>query len=551
MGLLTRIQTTGFLNRLTSPERATTGGTTGGFPFFRVPRIPGIPPLTHYTSLSVAAHFACVSVISKNLAQCPWEVVEEKPNGDWEYRRTHPAYYIFNKQPNPEMTAQLFKEQMLIVALLWGASYSEIDWDFAGRPRYMWPLEPERCILERNEALEKGVRVTNFGRPDTFLTWENVYSITGPGIGFFPFDMVVLASRTLAQALAQDQFGLKFYEHGTALGGVLSTDASVDQAKLDALREKIEKRVAGVENAFRFLVLSQLKYQPINQTLRDAQSIDFKYQIIEEICRFYGVPPHKIAHLLRSTNNNIEHQGLEYTRDCLTRWARFAEQEAVKIFGNPRYCLKIDMDELAEGDAKSVAETDSILVNAGLRTRNELRQKRGWNSYGEIGDVKTVQGAMTTLEAIVEAPAPRQNGGSNPQPQPDPAQEDPQQPRRAAAARAIYTNAIKRAIKQQHLRAKAAATKARGSMVAFRERMREEDAELRSYLATQLDEAMHIVHDIGMNGNSDAVRRQVRAQFDEHTEMIFNAFTDGDVDSWCKDVDRRAEEIAASLLEAK
>lgn len=538
MGLLARVQEGGVLARVTSPDRGRASD------FFRVPRIPGIH-LDHYSALAVAAVFACVTVIAKNIAQCPWEIVEEKANGDWEYRRSAPAYRIFNLQPNPEMTAQAFKEQMFIVALLWGHGFAEIEWDLAGRPRYLWPLEPERCCLDRDATGAKIVRVQNTSKPETVLAWENVYAISGPGIGMWPFDMVATASRTIAQALAQDQFGLKFYEHGTALGGILASEQPVDQTKLDALRKSIEERVGGADNAFKFLLVSGLKYSPFHQTLRDAQYDEARNLIIEDICRFWGVPPHKIAHLLRATNNNIEHQGLEYKRDTLTRWARFAEQEGVKLFGRARLRMCIDMDELAEGDAKSIAETDSLLVNNGLRTRNELRQKRGWNSLGSIGDVLTVQGATTTLEAVKSAPAPRKNGDS-------PAPEYPAEPpdNRRTAAAALYANAIKRTMKRQFHRAKDVAASVGRSASDFRTKLAEQDPELRSYLAAQLHEAMFVVHQIGMNGNADAVRRVARDRFDENTELLVGAFKDGNLESWC-DIDRRADEIAQSLIQAK
>ena len=38
----------------------------------------------------------------------------------------------------------------------------------------------------------------------------------------------------------------------------------------------------------------------------------------EDIAGLFGVPPHKIGDLSRSTNNNIEHQDLEWHRDGVT-----------------------------------------------------------------------------------------------------------------------------------------------------------------------------------------------------------------------------------------
>jgi len=541
MGLLARIESGGVFARTTAPSRDDYSNWS-----FRVPQIPGIR-LDHYTALGVAAHFACVQVISKNIAQCPWDIVAEQPNGDWEYKPLAPAWRIFNIQGNAEMTAQAMKEQLMLVALLWGESYAEIEWDMANRPKYLWPLEPERCCKERDPITgRKVLRVKNYSREDTILDWSNIYAITGPGIGFYSFDMVVLASRVLAQALASQQFGLKFYEHGTAMGGVFSTDQpNVTQEKLDALRKQIEEKGTGPENAFKFLLLSGgLKYYPNNQSLRDAQANENYHLLIEEICRFYGVPPHKVQHLLRATFSNIEHQGLEYTRDTLARWARGAEQEAaIKLLGKPSLRLQIDMDELAEGDAKSIAETDSILVNSGLRRRNEMRRKRGWNSYGPVGDVITVQGAMTTLEAVQHAPAPRRNGGGDLPPSED------DENRAHTAAVAIYANALKRAMRRQLRRAENIAGSAQ-TQKDFLERVESYQSEQLEYVHDQLGEALRVVHSIGMNGNSAAVRAEVSRRFAEEKDLLAAAFSRRELAAWC-DIDRRAESIARALVEVR
>ena len=41
---------------------------------------------------------------------------------------------------------------------------------------------------------------------------------------------------------------------------------------------------------------------------------------VADICRFFRVPPHKIQDLQRSTNNNIEHQGIEFVTMTMRPW---------------------------------------------------------------------------------------------------------------------------------------------------------------------------------------------------------------------------------------
>jgi phage portal protein BeeE len=49
----------------------------------------------------------------------------------------------------------------------------------------------------------------------------------------------------------------------------------------------------------------------------DAQYLESRKFQNQQIYSLYRMPPHKVGELERSTNNNIEHQALEYVTDCL------------------------------------------------------------------------------------------------------------------------------------------------------------------------------------------------------------------------------------------
>ena len=53
-----------------------------------------------------------------------------------------------------------------------------------------------------------------------------------------------------------------------------------------------------------------MKFTPIGNEPEKAQLVESRKFQVEEICRWFGVPPHKVQHLERSTFNNIEHLGI-------------------------------------------------------------------------------------------------------------------------------------------------------------------------------------------------------------------------------------------------
>src|SRR5690606_9085111 len=96
------------------------------------------------------------------------------------------------------------------------------------------------------------------------------------------------------------------------------------------LRQKEEFRrlyygVRGDRTAF---LDNDADFKPIGIDPDKAQFIQTHQYLVAEICRWFGVPPHIVAELSRSTNNNIEHQGIEAVQRCLTPWVRRFELEA-------------------------------------------------------------------------------------------------------------------------------------------------------------------------------------------------------------------------------
>jgi HK97 family phage portal protein len=81
--------------------------------------------------------------------------------------------------------------------------------------------------------------------------------------------------------------------------------------------------------------------ETISVSPQKSQLVEERQFAVEEICRWFGVPPHKVQHLLRSTFSNIEHQSIEFVRDALTPWCVRLEQEAdFKLFRQDRAPFK-------------------------------------------------------------------------------------------------------------------------------------------------------------------------------------------------------------------
>lgn len=368
--------------------------------------------VTPEIALMVSAVWACIDVISSAMASSDWNVYSgTRGTSDQEALPDDTLQYILNTRPNPEMTAQSAKRALMIAAAGWGNGYAEIVRDMAGRIVELWPLPPDRC--EQRRDLETGalfLRVTNeWNAGWVDLDMRDVFHIRGPGVsGVLGDNQFAKAVQSIAMSVALDQFGSAYFANGTQMGVVLEYTGlgKLDEPTVERIEKSWENRHRGAKKSFRVGFLEGgMKLHQLTVEAEKAQLVEAKYQQIEEICRWWRVPPHKIAHLLRATNNNIEHQGLEFSRDTLRPWKCEIQQEAdFKLIParGPRKFVEIDLDWAAEGDFKSRMEGFQIGRGMGVYSANDILRKLGENtiSAAEGGDLRIVNGAALKLSDV-------------------------------------------------------------------------------------------------------------------------------------------------------
>jgi len=393
------------------------------------PRQAGVL-VTEDTALTLAEWWACVSVISRTLASLPWGVFERTEQGRKQIDGQ--VAWVLNNQPNPEMTAFSFREAMMAHVLNWGNGYAEIQRDLSGRVVALWPITPDRVTVERRKS--DGVliyRVMNSEGAEQQLTADQVFHVHGLGFdGLVGYSIVQMAARSIGVGIAQDVFAQSFYANGTVMGSIVEIPATMSPQQIKDAEGYLNEKHRGPENAFRVKVAPVgVKTHPMGMPMTDAQFVESRQMSITMAARWLGVPPHKIADLTRSTNNNIEHQGIEFVTDAIRPHAMRFEQEAnVKLFSaraQGRVYTKLNLNAIMRGDSKARAEFYRTMTQIGAMSINEVRELEDMNSIGPAGDVHLVQLNQTTLEHLVQNPGAKMGAEPLPQIEENEDEEDP------------------------------------------------------------------------------------------------------------------------------
>lgn len=345
--------------------------------------------INEISAWNISAVYACIRIISETVGSL--SLITYKQDGDKKTRATdHPIYSLLHDSPNSEMTAMVFRETLQANLLSWGNAYAEIQRNGIGRAVALWPILSSKVIPERvdNRLL---YRVKNDNGTERYLDPYQILHI--PGLGFDGISgqsPIRLARESLGLTAAAEEFGASFFGNGAHVGGVLEHPGRLNPDTIKLLRKSWEEIHQGSDNAHKVAILEEgMKWSQTTIPPNDAQFLETRKFQVEDIARWYNVPPHKIKHLERSTFNNIEHQSIEFVQDTIRPWLVRWEQEIKrKLFmkNEKSYYSEFLIDSLLRGDSKSRNESYMTAITGGWLSRNEVRKFENLNPIEGLDD---------------------------------------------------------------------------------------------------------------------------------------------------------------------
>jgi HK97 family phage portal protein len=354
------------------------------------------------TALEISAVWAACRLVSSTIATLPLPVFRET-DGAKERTKDHPVHNLLNRRPNPELSAFVFRELLAGHVLLFGNAYVEIERNGRGEPVALWPLHPAAVSIHRLD--DRKVYVVRVDGIEIPIPAENILHVQGFSVdGILGLSPVFKARDTLGMAKASEAFGAAFYRNGAVPLSVITAPGNVTPDQKREISESFNREHQGLSRAQRVAILSGgMTASPLGISPEHAQLIESRAFSISEVARVFGVPPHMIGDLSRSTYSNIEHQGHEFTKYAIEPLCKRIEQEMTyKLLTDGSYVEHV-LEGLLRGDSAARASFYREMTNIGAMTINEIRRLEGLNPI-EGGDVPRVPLNMAPLGAEQEAP---------------------------------------------------------------------------------------------------------------------------------------------------
>lgn len=353
-------------------------------------------------AIQLSAVWACVRLLSESISTLPLKIYVRQPDGSRKAATDHPAYSILCRRPNSEMTPSRFMLMVVASICLRGNAFIEKKF-IANRLVSLVPLLPQNMVVKRLTTGVLEYKYTENGN-ERVIPVKNIMHIRGFGLDGVCGMMPMKTGRdVIGSAMAVEESAAKIFEQGLQSSGFLSSDKALD----DTQREKLRGYMAaftGSKNAGKIMVLEGgLTYQGVTMNPEDAQMLESRAFSIEEICRWFRVPPFMVGHTTKQSSwaSSLEGMNLQFLTHTLRPLLVNIEQEIGRCLldSDDEVFAEFSVEGLLRADSAGRAAYYTSALQNGWMSRNDVRRLENMPPI-EGGDIYTVQLNLTQLKNL-------------------------------------------------------------------------------------------------------------------------------------------------------
>jgi HK97 family phage portal protein len=376
-------------------------------PFFSLQKPVAGMAVNDDTASRYSGYACCERIITETVAYLPWHVFQRGgskrvPVSD------HPLDYVLYMHPNDELAPFYFKELMQRNVLRFGNFYAEVERNRSGEVIALWPIEPHRVQMQRDQKGRIYYEVSNSGFPDSTIKPADMLHIRGPSKdGLIGLGILEQARESISLGMGAHAFGASFLGNG-AMPSLLITNvenkSKIDKDGVKNLLNKWNRRNKGANKMRGTEYLDGgLDVKEFGFSAKDAQFIETANFGILDMCRWFRLPPHKLAILDKATWANIEPQNIDFVTDAIVPNVSRAENSANHTLLRKQgvnYYTKVNVMGLLRGDSAARKEYYKDLFAMGAIDIDEIREFEDMDALENNGDLRVVPSNMTTLERM-------------------------------------------------------------------------------------------------------------------------------------------------------
>jgi HK97 family phage portal protein len=366
-------------------------------------------------ALQISTVWACIERRASTIASLPFFAYTQVGNGQRVMARGSRLYSLLHDSPNARMTPMDFWRAVLMNHDLRGTGYARIDRDpRTGEALALWPMPADQV---RPVVLPDGSMVYEYRIEQDVMVLDSssVLPIKGLGNGTVGLAKLEFMRATTDESAKAQTSASRIFGNGGKPTGVLMVDNVLKPDQREALRARFGEMATGSLSRL-YVLEANMKYQQLSLSPEDQQLLETRRFSVEEICRWFDVPPVLVHH----SNVTTWGTGVEQIIDGFYKFSLRPmlvniEQAVRKHVMTPQQratmSAEFSLDALLRGNAKDRMELYAKAVQNGLKTRNECRQlENDEPDSSPLADALTVQSNLLPIDKLGTI---NQTGGGN------------------------------------------------------------------------------------------------------------------------------------------
>ncbi|WP_353474795.1 phage portal protein [Salipiger sp. H15] len=359
------------------------------------------------SALQVAAVWACIKITAQAVSSLPLAMYEKQGN-DSRVKIDDTLAEVLTDSPNRDQTPLEFWEGQVAWLLAGGNAYAEQTM-IGTRLTSLAPLGGS-CRPKRKADGTLVYLVTDRGKTEE-LPRDKVFHIKGFGQGLQDIDLglspIAAGTNSIGAAMAAQEAAAVTFSNGMRGSGFFQFDQQLTPEQREMARKNLIEPLRGSGKAGGIgLLEAGTTWQSISLNPEDAQMLETRRFDIEEICRWFGVPPIIIGHA--ADGQTMWGSGVE---QILLSWLTLGidpicdrieariKKQLIRPTGRRRVYAEFNREALLQMDAQAKASFLSSMVQNGLMDRNEGRAKLNLPRR-DGGDQLTAQTNLAPLDRL-------------------------------------------------------------------------------------------------------------------------------------------------------
>ena len=327
-------------------------------------------------ALALSTVFRCIQIISDSLAVLPVGVYTLDGK-----KQQHTLDTVWRDRDNIYSKYELLKNLVQSV-LLKGNGFFYLHRNQDGSVKKIQWLEAEDVTIIYNKFTGNR-QVLYYLAP--LLTEKKIEPVNMVHVKMYSHDgvngisVLNVGNRSFRLGNTLENNAYNFFGNGCNLSGVLSVASSLTPQQIKDIHKAWDESY--VNGSGIAVLQGNMQYQSVSNTAKENELLESREFTVKEICRWFGINP-----ILLGVNSGASYASLEQAQNdfvihTLLPWVECLEEEFSRKMLKPseQGNLEVVLDEnyLLRMDKKTEAEYYSTLVNNGIMTRAEVRQKLG------------------------------------------------------------------------------------------------------------------------------------------------------------------------------